>query len=179
MHRSRCEDICKLDRQINYWPCSKDLHKLLRNIFGANLLVGNDEVGPGFVGVGSLNRISTALQKLSWLSFQRDNVGIAVDVAIGVGFVTEGHALGRGNDGTWLFSIGLLGGWILSNRGRTWLGRHCSSSGRERRKSRSSPFAGFALCVIPEHAASALIDQLIDINRKHGLWCEASEEILH
>ena len=169
---------------------------LLRNIFGVNLLVGNDEVGPGFVEVGSLNRISTTLQKFSRLSFQRDNVAVAGDAAAGIGFVTEGHALGRRNAGTWLIgshhliaghgtsrdstiasSIDLLGSWNLSNRGGTWLGGHRSSSGRG--ESRSSPLTSFGQCVIPEHAASALIDQLVEMSRQHGFWSKASEEILH
>ena len=169
---------------------------LLRNIFGVDLLVGNDEVGPGFVEVGSLNRISTALQKFIWLSFQRDSIGVAVDTAAGIGFVTEGHALGRRNAGTWLIeshhliaghgtsrdspfasSSGLLlGSWNLSNGGGTWLGRHRSSSGRENGK---RPLTSFGQCVIPEHAASALIDDLVEITRQHGFWSKASEEILH
>ena len=158
---------------------------LLRNIFGVNLLVGNDEVGPGFVEVGSLNRISTTLQKFSRLSFQR-----------GIGFVTEGHALDRRNASTWLIdsvhliaghgtsrdstiasSIDLLGSWNLSNRGGTWLGGHRISSGRG--ESRSSPLTSFGQCVIPEHAAIALIDQLVEVSRQHGFRCKASEEILH
>ena len=172
---------------------------LLRNIFGVYLLVGNGEVGPGFVEVGSLNRITTALQKFSWLSFQRNNVGVAVDAGDGICFVTEGHALGRRNAGTWLIdshhliaghgtsrdstiasSIDLLGSWNLSNRGGTWLGGHRISSGRgESRKSRSGPLTSFGHCVIPEHAAIALIDQLVEVSRQHGFRCKASEEILH
>lgn len=163
-------------------------------------MIRKDDAGPGFVEVGSLNRISTALQKFRWLSFQRDNVGVTVDDAAGIGFVTEGHALGRRNAVTWLIdshrliagngtsgdssiasSIGLRGSWNLSNRGGTWLGGHRSGrrSGRERRKSRSGPLASFGQCIIPEHAASALIDQLMEILRKLGLRSKASEEILH
>ena len=175
-----------------------NLHALLRNIFGASLLVGC-----GLVKIGGLDHISTDLENSSWLSFQGDNVGVGIGADSVIGHIAKGHALGSKNagarliDSRRLFARGdrdsssasntiFLGSRNLSNRGGTWLGRHRGGIGtggyrsrNRERKPRSGPLGHFGLCIVKQQTACALIDELVDIGRKLGLGSKPTEEILH